>query len=713
MQAATITVDTSSGTNKAAIQAAYNLASDGDIISIPPGDYYGFTSEITVTKAVQFVGQNTNTVIIHDSIPNATRASTYNGLFYAQVTNQTLPIVFKNLHFKTDSTNTTLAFGGIITAWFRGQGFAIENVWWDHIATRPFYFHMNSSVGDYGGVVSKCLWVATSATSGCFIDSFSENGNYGMTLPVDHSSTNRWFTIEDCIISNQTMKAWIDGRGAMNVCFRFNKGTNFHLDTHEVLAGSRGSRAMAVYGNVIRSTSGQAAVDVRSGTLLCCSNNFISFSQMVNLNHYRALSWRDVGGNTWGMWGGANGTNFWDQYGPTLDTGTVSGILTNSGVGKMELTDTNKSWTVNQWKGYTINNSANRMGGLINGNSATTLFMYANDGVSGTGFWETYFTNGNPYQINQLISGFDMCAQGTTDLLSGGGALTLATPSGWPHPAIDPIYYWNNTNTTVFSVGKYDKLYKAGIHYTNVPMPGFTPFPYPHPLITFLDGLPPVVVPTISSIADQTIAVSSNTGDIAFTIGGGATNVNNYVLTYASTTTSLVPNAATNVVFGGSGVSRTIALYPVTGQSGSTIITVTVTDEVGNTATRSFTLNVSNANSPPTISNVVNQTLALSSTTGPLAFTVGDVETSPGSLTVTAASSDTNCIPLANITLGGSGASRNVTVVSGTVSGFSTITLTVSDGTTNAFSGFVVTVATVFPNKVNTKIANIGRIAYP
>jgi hypothetical protein len=73
---------------------------------------------------------------------------------------------------------------------------------------------------------------------------------------------------------------------------------------------------------------------------------------------------------------------------------------------------------------------------------------------------------------------------------------------------------------------------------------------------------------------------------------------------------------------------------------------------------------------------------------------VGDVETAAGSLVVTATSDDQTLVPDANITLGGSGASRTINVLPGLnqTGGPATITVTVDDGTTTTQTTFDVTV---------------------
>lgn len=85
-------------------------------------------------------------------------------------------------------------------------------------------------------------------------------------------------------------------------------------------------------------------------------------------------------------------------------------------------------------------------------------------------------------------------------------------------------------------------------------------------------------------------------------------------------------------------------------------------------------------NSPPSITSIADQTISVNSSTGPLAFNVGDAETPLAALVVTAFSSNEALVPTASIVLAGSGANKTVTVtpVANQV-GTTTITLTVWD----------------------------------
>ncbi len=196
--------------------------------------------------------------------------------------------------------------------------------------------------------------------------------------------------------------------------------------------------------------------------------------------------------------------------------------------------------------------------------------------------------------------------------------------------------------------------------------------------------------PTITDVTNKTTSEDTSSSAIAFTVGDSETAAASLPVSASSANAALVPNG--NIVLSGSGASRTVTLTPALNQTGTTTITLTVTD--GNlTASDTFVLTVSAANDAPTISAISNQSLAIGGSSSVLPFTVGDVETFAASLTVTKSSSNTLLVPAANIVLGGSGMTRTamVTAAANQV-GSAIITLTVSDGALTTNTTFLVTV---------------------
>src|SRR6185436_12269221 len=107
-------------------------------------------------------------------------------------------------------------------------------------------------------------------------------------------------------------------------------------------------------------------------------------------------------------------------------------------------------------------------------------------------------------------------------------------------------------------------------------------------------------------------------------------------------------------------------------------------------------------NVAPTISDVPDQSTPVNVALPPIPFNVGDVETAPAQLVVSARSSNPVLVPAANITFGGSGNSRTVSITPATNQfGSALITLSVKDASgAEATDQFVVAVVPVPPRIV-------------
>jgi len=198
--------------------------------------------------------------------------------------------------------------------------------------------------------------------------------------------------------------------------------------------------------------------------------------------------------------------------------------------------------------------------------------------------------------------------------------------------------------------------------------------------------------PVLSPIADQTIFESTSTTEIPFVIGDAETDASRLVLFAENSNPILVPPE--NILFGGSGSSRTVTVTPVAGRSGSATVTVIVSDgEL--TAAGSFVLTVIPANTAPIILGLIDRAINENTSTGPVSFAVYDAET-PALLLLRAFSSNPALVPNRNIILGGNGTTRTLTVTpAANQHGTATITLSVSDGQLVSSASFVLTVNAV------------------
>src|SRR3989442_604190 len=163
-----------------------------------------------------------------------------------------------------------------------------------------------------------------------------------------------------------------------------------------------------------------------------------------------------------------------------------------------------------------------------------------------------------------------------------------------------------------------------------------------------------------------------------------------------------------NMTLVGRGSIRIFTIRPATNQFGSTTITLTVTDGDGSAASASFLLAVNSVNDPPTISSVANQSTNEETPTAAIPFSISDVETPAGSLSVSGRSSNQDLVPDANIVFGGSG-SMIPRPPRSTLFPYTTLfrSLTVTDGDGSAASAsFLLAVDSVNDPPTISSVAN-------
>ncbi len=94
--------------------------------------------------------------------------------------------------------------------------------------------------------------------------------------------------------------------------------------------------------------------------------------------------------------------------------------------------------------------------------------------------------------------------------------------------------------------------------------------------------------PTITRPGDVSVPAGGSSGPVNFTVNDVDAG-DTLTVTAVSTNTVLVPNA--NIVLGGSGDNRTVAITPV-GTGGEALIILTVTDALGESAEASFLVKI-------------------------------------------------------------------------------------------------------------------------
>lgn len=217
---------------------------------------------------------------------------------------------------------------------------------------------------------------------------------------------------------------------------------------------------------------------------------------------------------------------------------------------------------------------------------------------------------------------------------------------------------------------------------TTAALPNVSIAPYSYYLVQlFTTNTAGVALPVTSDFVATNINMSGTAGKIA--LANTATAMGTITWPDARLIDMVAYGASSPVEGTGAAPTLTATTAAFRNNSGCTDTDNNVSDFTAASASprnSSSGQNICASQTPPTISSVGNQSVDSATAVGPLSFNVNDAETSPSSLVVTAVSDNTTLLPNNQITLGGSGIVRNVTLhpVSGQT-GTATITLTVTD----------------------------------
>ncbi len=313
---------------------------------------------------------------------------------------------------------------------------------------------------------------------------------------------------------------------------------------------------------------------------------------------------------------------------------------------------------------------------------------FGNTVVGSTSASQPYTVSGSNLTANLVVTA-PTDFQVSTDNISFGSSVSLTPASGTVATMIIYVRFAPSSaglmsdNVTNASTGATTK--NIGVTGTGI-QPGTIQFATTSYTVNEGDGTATLTV-TRTGGSDGAVSVNYTTVDGTATSGAG----NDYTgqsgtLNWATgdaTDRTIVIDLLNDTVFEN---TESFSVNVNTPSGGATIgannpATVTINDN-----------DVANTN--PTISDITDQTISQDTSTGALAFTVGDAETAVASLTVADSSSNQTLVPDANIVFGGSDANRTVTVTPAAgQTGTATVTVTVNDGQSGTASdSFLLTV---------------------
>jgi hypothetical protein len=458
------------------VQACHDAAQEGDTITLPAGTF-PWTSGVRVTKGITIRGQtatNSDTgvcddqTILVDNIPGTTRFFNATEL-YPQAYRIT-GITFAG-GTGNGGGNGILSVGGSTNPNIVAGTVRIDH---NHVTgvNRAKGFELYSGIGTSNlAVVDRNVMDHLSAPQNC--QNRVDNGSYPYgdvewSQPAGYGGPNFLF-VEDNYLNNDSGAHFSAGYGwdairGSKVVFRHNHLFNIEILCHGQEGDrNRGGRAQEIYDNDYHADYAHDLDGIRSGGLITHDNTFVG----IVPSGYGLQAYRRIFGYG-SIWKGANGTCAWDVNDPVL----YAAGTTSSGSGANVLVDTTRNWTSGMWINYELSRPSDGATWLITGNTSNSLTLNQWGDPCCIQTWAA----GQGYEIRYVLQVMDQPCSGQGDLISG----PTPTPA-WPHQQREPCYSWNNQGVN-FSV-RSPELLEGRDYFSNTPMPGYTPYTYPHPLV--------------------------------------------------------------------------------------------------------------------------------------------------------------------------------------------------------------------------------------
>jgi hypothetical protein len=474
----------------ASVQGLHDQVLDGDTITLPNGSF-SWTGTLHLTKAVTIKG-NTDCNVDAGTCTDAT-------VVIDNLSNRNNPLI--SIDANGGQRITGIKFESGSTSSMYNGGIRLEHgtnpVRIDHCGFINVYWQPVIGWYDYNyGVIDHC--VQTQGHGGIVYIHMGAHGNggdmgdYSFENPAGFGGTKFLFIETNWFEHGPDIT--VGGKG----CVRYNHidGTHGVSDGEVVSHGTartytkgRGGRCYEVYNNNFRYNNDYKGIDGPDSGSACWhdntwTNNGLHLHQITS-QVYRAMY------SFGSPFFGADGRNPWDSNDPhgLYDSGTFTGALV----------DSSKHWTVNQWSGYSLRRPSDGATASIVSNTANTLTV-------GQAYNQNFAT-GNQYEIRRVLRVLDQPG------LGAGAHINRASPA-WPNQASEPMYSWRNKNLDNNTAINFDTTPEgsftilAGRDYFNdTPMPGYTPYTYPHPLV---QGGQPSPTPTPTPTATGTPTATPN-----------------------------------------------------------------------------------------------------------------------------------------------------------------------------------------------------------
>jgi hypothetical protein len=445
------------------VAAAIASAADGDIVAIPGGTAV-WTRSLRVKKGMTIQGAGVGNTIIKDGVRSGPLLDC--SLATGKLTRIT------GIEFQ-DGGRSGNELGGILKITgsnTNGSQFRMDHCQFDDLNGMIV---LNTVIG----VIDHNTFIRASKNGDSIVvyDTFWNDGALGDASWADDTQfgTDRFLFIEDNVFRNNGdgLHGVTDSYAGARFVVRYNQIFDEAVYTHgtESNGRARGTRAVEVYNNNYVGTNRNRFVgQMRSGVILFHDNTITGYWKELTEFTLQAYRLDDV----FAPWGGADGTNHWDVNSGPFYSGTAS-------IGGNHTVSVSGSpWSTNQWIGHTIRRDAGGSPGFapIRSNTSNTITF------SGGIFGSLNFTTGDTFKIYKVNQAIDQPGRARGSLIRGD---LPVKPAGWNDQSTEPCYAWNNVaEGRQVGFGQGDMVIRPGEHYfNNTPMPGYTPYLYPHPLV--------------------------------------------------------------------------------------------------------------------------------------------------------------------------------------------------------------------------------------
>lgn len=431
--------------SRADVGTAYAACVDGDTLAIPAGAA-NWSTQLVLTKAITIQGAGVGQTFITNGL-----ASDYliRVTLTANKTNRCTGIQFESagvdsavyFTFYVDGSNTD------------AQRWRLDNCKFNWTLAGVAKFDTVLGVVDHNIIFKNqpgnVFHVKCSTWNGL------TRGNGAWTNETPRFGTEDFLFFEDNLIAttNQTFITSVtDSQAGARYVYRYNTNLVAYVEGHGSEASyERSTHAVEIYRNYFwQSNVNQYASFFRGGNGLIWSN---SVNDLTSVNAF-VLEDNRASSAVFGPYNGADGRNHWDVNGSGLDAGTCSSA------GTLTVSDSGKSWTVNQWVGYTVRRTSGiTVSSLTRSGSTLTVDTGSAHGFSSGNMVSIYGANQQEYNSTYTVTVTD--SDTFTATVSGGFAEPTTPATGTIRCHLGTHYSVITANTATQLTFK-DSIYTGG-----------------------------------------------------------------------------------------------------------------------------------------------------------------------------------------------------------------------------------------------------------